>query len=642
MAMRFGLLGWVRSGPEARTSVWAGALIGATLATSAIAYHPGSFMMPACGITTGNARTTVTITDGVQMLRAAASLPSTCEMRDGADVYYMASCDMNGDGHVTVSDAVNGLRAAADLPAEHHCPEAACYVRDGATFGPGGRCDLPHFYAGQDGPPSDPPPGATFADPPTAPSTRNGNLVDVDIDARTATDDVGGSTATFLTYGGGFVAPVIRVNRGDRLRVHFTNALPATGATNVLGHLRFVTNLHVHGLHVTPGANPNGTPGDDVFQPVAAGGGHLDYEYDLSLQPAGSMGLYHPHWHGAVAEQIWGGMIGVIDVTDTPGNPIAAYETHLLVLKDIALAGGAPAPHDSIMDYMVGKEGNLVTVNGQVNPVLAIRPGQVQRWRIFNTSTARFFRLSLEGHALNVIGTDAGLLDKPYPVDEILLAPAERLDVLVQASTAAGNFRLLSLPYDRGGFGMMGGGGGMPGFDGGGGAPQITLLTLAATGAETGDVLPTQVDPTATRLAIDPSALPRTRFVLGMRMGRGTINGVSFEEHADGSMSAYQHHSRVGTYEIWEIVNQTGMDHPWHQHVNAAELLSASGPDPAFASYAELYTRVPGLKDTVIVPKGGSITLLVPVLHHAGRTVFHCHIAEHEDIGMMGIWNIER
>jgi FtsP/CotA-like multicopper oxidase with cupredoxin domain len=155
-----------------------------------------------------------------------------------------------------------------------------------------------------------------------------------------------------------------------------------------------------------------------------------------------------------------------------------------------------------------------------------------------------------------------------------------------------------------------------------------------------GDVLPAQVDPAAKRLAIDAGSLPRTRFVLGMMMGRGTINGVSFDEMDDGTVSAYQHDSKVGTYEVWEIVNQTGMDHPWHQHVNSAQVLSASGPDPAFGAYADLYTRVPGLKDTVIVPKGGSITLLVPILDHVGRTVFHCHIVEHEDIGMMGIWSI--
>ena len=139
---------------------WAAVLIGATVATSALAHHPGSFMMPACGHANGDSREAVTATDGVQMLRAAAGLSSTCELRDGSDVYYMASCDMNGDGYLTVSDGVNGLRAAADLPVEGECPHATCYVRDGSAFGPGGDCDVPHAYAGMGHRRSDPAPGS--------------------------------------------------------------------------------------------------------------------------------------------------------------------------------------------------------------------------------------------------------------------------------------------------------------------------------------------------------------------------------------------------------------------------------------------------------------------------------------------------
>jgi FtsP/CotA-like multicopper oxidase with cupredoxin domain len=484
--------------------------------------------------------------------------------------------------------------------------------------------------------------GPAFLDPPVAPLKRNGNVLDVSIEAKPGSSSLGGTQATMLTYGGDFIAPVIHAKRGDLLRIHFKNSLPAGAAPNLLGHPRYETNLHVHGLHVTPGTNPDGVAGDDVFRSVAAGGGSLDYEHDLSLQPSGSMGFYHPHMHGSVAEQIWGGMIGPIDVADDAGSPLAVYETHVMMLKDVSLSGGAPTPYGSIMDYVMGKEGNLVMVNGQVNPVLAIRPSQVQRWRIFNGSTARFYRVSLEGHSLEVIGTDGGLLDKPYPMKEILLAPAERIDVLVQASGASGTFRLLALPYDRGGIGMMTGGmgGGMQML---GGAPsaEVTLLTLSDTGSTVADTLPTSVNPAARRMALDIASLPRTRFVLGMMMGRGTINGVSFTEAADGTVTSYQHDSKVGTYEVWEIVNQTGMDHPWHQHVNTAQVISASGIDPAFGPYSDLYTNAPALKDTVIVPKGGSITLLVPVLDHVGKTVFHCHIVEHEDIGMMGIWNIQ-
>ena len=139
--MRFGLDAGMHSGPETKTGVflWAGALIGATLAASAMAYHPGSFMMPACGITTGDARTTVTVTDGVQMLRAAAGLPSTCEMRDGADVYYMASCDMNGDGHMTVSDAVNQGEIYRFLAKNWTNDQLRKDIREAYTAGTAGR-----------------------------------------------------------------------------------------------------------------------------------------------------------------------------------------------------------------------------------------------------------------------------------------------------------------------------------------------------------------------------------------------------------------------------------------------------------------------------------------------------------------------
>jgi FtsP/CotA-like multicopper oxidase with cupredoxin domain len=572
-------------------------------------------------------------------------------MQDFANHMRMRAAEVNGLSGSGMSGMGGGMGGSMGsgwtMPGggmmswEHHMPACSPGGIGGPT-GPTGATG-PTGPTGATGPTG--PTGATgpaFTDPPAAVTTRNGNVLDVSIEAKPGTSDLGGTSATFLTYGGGFIAPVIQARRGDVLRLHFKNSLPAGTATNLLGHPRYETNLHVHGLHVTPGVNADGVAGDDVFRSVAAGGGTLDYEHDLSLQAAGSMGLYHPHMHGAVAEQIWGGMIGPIDIADAAGSPLAAYETHVMVLKDVSLSGGAPTPYDSIMDYVMGKQGDLVMVNGQVNPVLPIRPGQVQRWRIFNASTARFYRLGLEGHSLQVIGTDGGLLDKPYPMTEILLAPAERIDLLVQASAATGTFRLLALPYDRGGMGMMDGGmmgGGMQAF-GGTASGQVTLLTVNDTGDVVADALPSQVNPSAKRITMDLASLPRTRFVLGMMMGKGTINGVSFSEAADGTVTSYQHDSKVGTYEVWEIVNQTGMDHPWHQHVNSAQVISGSGIDPAFGPYADLYTNAPALKDTVIVPKGGSITLLVPVLDHAGKTVFHCHIVEHEDIGMMGVWNI--
>jgi FtsP/CotA-like multicopper oxidase with cupredoxin domain len=88
---------------------------------------------------------------------------------------------------------------------------------------------------------------------------------------------------------------------------------------------------------------------------------------------------------------------------------------------------------------------------------------------------------------------------------------------------------------------------------------------------------------------------------------------------------------------VWEISNASGMDHPFHQHVNACQVLSVSGGDPGYASF---YTSTPAWKDVVIVPKFGSVRILVPVMDYPGMTMYHCHIVEHEDIGMMGMWHI--
>ena len=147
------------------------------------------------------------------------------------------------------------------------------------------------------------------------------------------------------------------------------------------------------------------------------------------------------------------------------------------------------------------------------------------------------------------------------------------------------------------------------------------------------------MNPAAVRLADDPM-LPRARFALSMGQGLGYINGVSFSVLPDGTIVSDEHHSTVGTDEVWEIVNQSGMDHPWHQHVNDAQVISISGGDAAYANYARLYTAIPGYKDTIIVPKWGSVTFRIPIRDHTGMSMYHCHNLAHEDIGMMGMWHI--
>lgn len=458
----------------------------------------------------------------------------------------------------------------------------------------------------------DPPPGPPFLDPPVAANNSGqAGVVDVTLEAAVTPVNVNGKIADLWTYNGSFPGPTIRAHAGDILRIHFKNSLPAIG-TNMLGFPRDVTNIHTHGLHVSPLGN------SDNMMVSAASGEWLQYEYDLSKEEPGTLAFYHPHVHGGVAEQYWSGMAGTLEVVDQI-SALTAFETHVMMIKDIDLSGTSPAPYSSMMDYMKGKTGSTVMVNGMVNPVLKIQPGQVQRWKIINASNSRFYKLSLEGHSINIIGTESGLLDKPYPVSSILLSPGERLDVLVKATQTAKSYRLLSLPYSSGGMG-----------DG----QQVTLLTMTYSGSKLNQALPTSINPAAAR--INPPVAKTEKMTLSMGQGRGYINGISFDVVND-QMIAFQITSTVGTYEIWEITNSSMMDHPFHQHVNSVQVLSITGGDSGYASF---YTQTPAWKDTVIVPRMGSVRLLVPVMDYGGMAMFHCHIIEHEDIGMMGVWNI--
>lgn len=454
----------------------------------------------------------------------------------------------------------------------------------------------------------DPPPGSAFYDIPDAVKDSMGAYRLTVGETRLS---LNGTRVTLLTYNGMYPGPAIRASRGDMLKVRLINSLPKTTATNILGHTRNITNLHTHGLHVSPSGMA------DNMMRMAAPGESLDYVYDLAVEEPGHLNFYHPHVHGTVAEQYWGGLAGPLVIGDEAGSSLSGYETHVMLLKDITISSGLPQPYSSNMDYMRGKEGNLVMVNGQVNPVLSIRPGQVQRWQIVNACNARFFKLSLDRHDLWLVGTDGGLLDKPYQLSAILLAPGERIDVLVKANQGGGSFKFLSLPYDRGMSSLQ----------------QVTLLTLAYGGISTSDALPASVNPAAARLNMNLALLPRRQLTLSMMMGRGYINGISFTDMSH----TYEIMSGLGSYEVWEIVNQSNMDHPFHQHVNSCQVLSISGGD---SGYASLYTSIPAWKDVVTIPKMGSATILVPVMDYDGMTMFHCHIVEHEDIGMMGAWDI--
>lgn len=456
----------------------------------------------------------------------------------------------------------------------------------------------------------DPPPGQPFQDPVLMQDTNpDPDIVECNVEAKMASININGIQANLHTYNGYYPAPTIVFKRGDLLKIHFKNSLVTTGdAVNMLGFQTDVVNIHTHGLHVSPN-EPSDHP-DVAIEPGAS----YDYEYNTSLCSEDSLNFYHSHVHGRTAE-----MYDIGGVMLTEGNESLAideYETHILFIKDISIVNGERAPYLNVVEYVVGKQGEIVMVNGQVNPVLNIRPGQVQRWRIVNACNARFIMLSLQGHNLQLIGSDSDLLDKPYTMTELLLTPSERADILVKADQSQGSYKLLALPYNSG-CGVI--------------PEMVTLMTVNYSGEPSNDQLPSVVEADEVRLNMDLSNLIHRRLVLSMGNGRGYINGMDFD------IAAFNITSTVNTYEVWDISSQCMMDHVFHMHINDFQVLGISG---GYAGYG-IFTQIPAYKDSVLVPREGTVSLLVRVLDYTGMTMFHCHIVDHEDIGMMGNWMIE-
>ena len=207
-----------------------------------------------------------------------------------------------------------------------------------------------------------------------------------------------------LGFNGTSPGPTLRVRPGDELAVRLTNRLDQP------------TNLHTHGLRVSPQGNS-----DNPFLRVDPGTS-FDYLIRVPTDHPPGTHWYHPHHHGTVADQVSGGLAGALIVDGGPALPVAA--DRVLLVSDITLdTTGTPVPA-SPMERMQGREGALVLVNGQHQPAIPAVPQATQRWRIVNTCVARVLSLRLEGHPLAQIAHDGTYLRAPARHDRLVLPPA--------------------------------------------------------------------------------------------------------------------------------------------------------------------------------------------------------------------------
>lgn len=269
-----------------------------------------------------------------------------------------------------------------------------------------------------------------FTPPDDLAMRREGAVVHARLEAGETMVDIAGHKARVWAYSGHFPGPTLRLREGDTLNLAFTNRLPEP------------TNLHFHSMHIPPTGKA-----DNVFRLVEPG---ATAQYAFSV-PQGAAGVYwyHPHVHKQVSAQLFRGLAGAIVVEDS--GPVASalqgVSDHLVVLKDIALTQGGNVLKHTKIDWMMGREGDLMTVNGRLRPHLAIASGVV-RLRLVNASHARYYRLRIPHAEMRVIAVDGAYGEQRYLADELLLVPGQRYQVLARFPRA-GMFKLIDAPYDR-------------------------------------------------------------------------------------------------------------------------------------------------------------------------------------------------
>ncbi len=405
-------------------------------------------------------------------------------------------------------------------------------------------------------------------------------------------------TPTF-GYNGAVLGPTLRVRRGDRVGITIQNRLPDA------------TVVHWHGL-IVPGL-VDGGPLDHI---PPGGDAHPAFTID---QPAATL-WYHPHVHERTGGQVYQGLAGFLLVDDSASDALSLPRTYgvddiPVVVQDRRFnADGSLAYLTQPMDAN-GMLGDRILVNGAITPHLDL-PASLVRLRLLNGSNARRYVFSWEDNrTFHQIASDGGFLPVPVPLTSLALAPGERGEILLDLSRESVGRSLVLNSENLGLGGQMGGGG-----------TSFSVLQIRVTRLGAARGIPSTLVPVP-RLSASDSQRQRS-FLLG-DMGGFTINGRTFDS------TRIDERLPLGTTEMWEVQGSggmMGMPHPFHVHGVQFQILDRSGTPPSASDS--------GWKDTAQVNPGERLRLLMR-FSQPGVFPYHCHILEHEDRGMMGLFEVK-
>lgn len=467
-----------------------------------------------------------------------------------------------------------------------------------------------------------------------------GRVLDRTLDVRfTETRVAGLGTVTTRTYNATIPGPTLRVRGGDRLRLTQVNGLPPNepfdGDHNIPHHFNSF-NLHTHGLHVSPSGQA-----DNVLREFPPRGRDEEREprylsvIDIPLDhPAGTF-WYHPHLHGSVSQQVAGGMAGVLvvegDVDEVP--EIAAAADVVVCINELKISRHAE-PLFTAGNALVAAPSTF-TVNGQVNPTIVLRPGEVQRWRLVCATAFTALSLHLTGSSnipsMYQIAQDGVTFAVPVETSRVSMTMGNRADILIQADEPG----IYELRADS-----------LPG-------PLLTI-SVAGRPMEPPMSLPQELPPgkepldsaylenmevhREVRWHVDPNVLP-SPFPHAYRV-LGSHPTPPADPHGDPTRDPkygrfdpmfVNHTLRRGAVERWVIRTDDKMpsfNHPFHLHTNHFLVTHRNGValDP------------PVWHDTIGIAGGNpgdTVSFLVKYEDFTGRAALHCHNLQHEDLGMM-------
>jgi suppressor of ftsI len=400
-----------------------------------------------------------------------------------------------------------------------------------------------------------------------------------------------------MLYNGSFPGPTLHVYPGDRVELDLIN------------NLNEPTNLHFHGLHVSPANNS-----DNVFLDVAPG---ETQHYTLKIPEDHQSGTnwYHSHFHHLSYGQVSAGLSGVFIVEGLEKllpEPLQNITTQTFAIRDFPFDQSWLTSHQIISNTNTGME--RLTVNGEINPVVNIRSGETQLWRLANIGPENENQIELPGQTFHVIAEDGNPVWEVWQNDTLFLPSGKRFDVLVTA-TGSGSIPLNNTfgePY--------------------GALNHNIIATVNIQGnqkdAEHVNIIPTSLTPKKDLNLENITNYRVLNFSSNDRDWIYPINNKTFDANrVDETV-------KLGDVEEWKLVNldpeDSGNNHPFHMHVNDFQVISVNG-EPYDAR---------GLQETVEIPTDGEVVIRIPFNDFVGKTVYHCHLMFHGDYGMMGVVQI--